>query len=377
MLPLRSLLEDYKQKLCRWGVRYTYYDTINNSTVLDPKARLILVTTDQSRSPLFKMATTLYELQVKIMRICVDEAHRGLLDADYRPVLRRFYDLRWRKDQTMMLMSGSAPPDMLPHLAHAFGLTDTPDLYHEPFHNPNLFYDIEYVKSSEDIVKSCQQLEDDYKTFLLPSDADQADLDRNRYLFFVPSIAFGKRLSEALNCGFFHSARLNAKDAKDPEVRKGIQMELADVITRWQSEASPSKSMVASSAYSEGNDNAFVKAVIHANTPAGMLPFHQESNRSGRRIGMKALCKIFALSQCIYLGENELDFKGTLAMDDLLWNNRTCCVRFAITFKMDGRGAICLQGIDILCCRCRQIRQLDLSEGECVRRLKDITVRDL
>lgn len=385
VLPLRSLMHDWKRKLTATAVHFTYYDPTSPTTPLDTRFKLILVSCDQFVTALFDEAVAKYQLKRQIYRVFVDEAHLPFMSCDFRRSLRRMSNVRFGPNVQIIPASGSLPPAFLPYIARFYGLTDSPAVVRSASSSrPELEYSIERVAEWDQILPRILEYINENPD-LMPYDQDSWNSVHKgppppemedifsliRHLFYVPSKGLGHELAQALACQFYNSSALAAD---------GTAMSQGDmdaIIEEWQSADTTSRSLVTTNRYSEGNDNPYVVSVIHANTPTGMIGYHQETNRAARRPGLHGICHMIACTQFSFIPDGALDFKGERAINDLVFRDVEVCIRYAITFWIDGAGVLCNPASDRPCSRCRHAYSLGLSEQETLSMLTAITIRRL
>lgn len=384
VLPLRSLMHDWKKKLTAYGLKFTYYDAATSKTVLDTTTTLILVSCDQFLSAAFDEAIARYERQRPVYRVVLDEGHVPFIACNFRRALRRMSHMRLGPHVQVIIVTGTAPPSFLPYIARFFGLTDCPVVIRSCSSRPELAYSIEKVDYVRDILPRLQEYLsecDDIQPYdpiawdamydEPPPPELQAIFHLVRQLIYVPSKSLGYEISAALRCAFY-----NATATGEDNVRLS-QAELDHILDDWQSPDSPHRTLVATNRYSEGNDNPYVISVVHANTPTGMIGYHQETNRAARHGIITGFCHMIASTQFTFLPEGALDFKGERAINDLVFRDVDVCIRFAVTFYVDGFGILCDPARDHQCNRCIYARSLHLPPDELLRRLTSITIRTL
>ncbi|EIM84638.1 uncharacterized protein STEHIDRAFT_159301 [Stereum hirsutum FP-91666 SS1] len=369
ILPLHSLIEDYQEKLTRFRVGFTTYSSLTKDKPLDYHQRLVIVSADQCRTHAFRKAISKYEEYVPVLRICFDEAHRVLLDEHFRPALRRMYSLRWREDQTIMLLSGSTPPEMVPLLAAAFGLTDSPYIWRTSADNPRLSLNTHHVANFHEAIQLAPRLMQRSITSIPAPKRPQS-----LHVCFVRTIQEGREFARVLNAHFYYSGKVANQAAYEEAL-----IERLKILNLWKSILDICNILVATGAYGEGNDNSSLVTVLHGTLPDGFIAYHQQTNRGGRRDDLVARCDMITIQSQengSRLKPGQGDLQGYRPLHDAAHRHKEACLRFAVTFYIDGQGVLCTEAHE-KCSRCKIADQNGLTGQRRVALLTNITVFDL
>jgi superfamily II DNA helicase RecQ len=314
VLPLNSLIVDYKRKLKDMGVVFDHFDgTVPN---IRPDAQVVLVSVDRAQTQKWYNALSALEATTgSVTRMVFDEAHLALTENDFRKTFTELSSLRSFRMQ-FVLLTGTCPPSSEKALAEAYGLIDGYQVYRETTNRPELQYLIEppcrlYKQAIEKVVAQV-------KSHMRRS--------HSHVLVFVQTLEVGEEVAELLDCGFYHGK------VKKPEERQKIYM-------NWFS--GKNKVLVATSALSAGTDCPTVDLVVHLGAPQEMVHYVQEVSRGGRR-GQATKCVLYPVGSGPWSREiPDDDHKGLKEMAEYTWGKRRVCLRKQITAFCDGKGQSC------------------------------------
>ena len=121
ILPLKSLLSDYRWKLDEQGVPYEVFHS-QKSPKLTGHCNLVLVTINQARSQRWRQELAELNERIPVVRTVFDEGHYAITDNDWRRVLDMVHDLRQFPMQ-MVILSATIPPKSEAFTKEAFGLS--------------------------------------------------------------------------------------------------------------------------------------------------------------------------------------------------------------------------------------------------------------
>ncbi|KAG2047860.1 P-loop containing nucleoside triphosphate hydrolase protein, partial [Suillus hirtellus] len=251
VVPLNSLMIDFERRLKEMGVAFQIYDRNVDNGNLNLRDNLILVTADKCRTD---------------ARIVVDEAHMALIARDYRNALDHMYDVRSLPVQ-IVLLTATMPPSSEAGLKESFNLGHT-TIVRQCTNRQELSYILEKLPHDQLIDRVVSIVEQEQVTWQ----------DRDRALVFVTTLDQGQSAAGKLRCPFYHG---NHDLMTDEERRTAYQSWVTGV----------NKIMVATSAFSTGNDYANVRVTIHLDRPYEMLEFIQGQGRAGRD-GLRAKCYV-------------------------------------------------------------------------------------
>lgn len=330
VLPLNSLITDYKRKFDSMGIKYDHYTS--DTIALRQDVHFIFVSADMAKTSSWKQCILNLNDHVDVTRLFFDEAHLPLLNHDFRGALNNLSDLRVLSMQ-FVLLTGTAPPSSEKALYKIFGFSSNAITLRSHTDRPELFYE----------VLRCAYTYDEALSFVnnLLVDFNKKKKPRDAVLLFVPYIDIGERLSQDLGCAFYSG-----------KIRDSAQRE--QIYLSWYN--GNNSILVATSALSLGNDHPSVQLIIHFGTPLEMMGYVQEVSRGGRT-GQPTMCILIPLSKRqpkAILGE---DYTGVGAMYSFVWKEQNC-FRYAITLFFDGTGVYCQDSPNSLfCSNCRKTKR--------------------
>jgi superfamily II DNA or RNA helicase len=333
VLPLNSLLMDFQRRLTSMGVPFQTYDRNVNEGALNSKDNLILVTADKARSQGWREALAILNEKKPIKRTVFDECHVPLIANDYREALEDVYEIRSIAMQIICL-SGTLPPSCISDLISAFGLVEDTQVIRQCTNRGELIYILEKLPSSELMHRAIRIMEEEMQTWQ----------NRDRGLVFVPTLSLGRLVANKKGWPFYHG---NQETMTDEERRETYRA--------WV--RGDSKIMLATSAFSTGNDYPHVRVVIHLNKPFEMLEFVQGQGRAGRDGSpAKAYTLVPPSASPPKLEAQDKDHKGKQAMHDHLYTyGLKRCLRYGTTHHIDGTGISCRQLVcNQKCCVCKE-----------------------
>ncbi|KAG6819292.1 hypothetical protein H0H93_013338 [Arthromyces matolae] len=295
VLPLRSLLLDYKRKLTTMGISFELFDIFNPHLV--GNHNLILVSVDHARTePFFRSIHALHSRR-PIGRLFFDECHYPLVNDRFRSVLDDIYQLRTLPFQ-LIILSATIPPPYRPTVAKLFHLVSC-SIISMPSHHPNLQYiihppenqTVNLVKNVTSFVKG--------QLLLLG--------EHERCLVFVSiKLSEGVPLAEALGCDFYHAGPTLSNSKRECFYHRWRQGE--------------NKVMVCTNAFSAGNDYPHVRLVVHAGHPRDMVSYLQETGRAGRD-NSPSQCVLFPHSAPMPLPSPLPDYSGALPFWNMIFTS--------------------------------------------------------
>jgi ATP-dependent DNA helicase RecQ len=186
--------------------------------------------------------------------LAIDEAHCvSQWGHDFRPQYRELFALReFLKGVPCIALTASATPEVLKDLVKLLGLRD-PNIFQASFARPNLIWTVREVA---DVAQACV-------SSIRPMDG--------RQIVYVRSRDGAVRWAEELKRNGIPAAAYHAGIA--PEERARLQ-------DSWS--AGGIRTMVATTAFGMGIDQANVRQVIHAELPESPESLYQEIGRGGR-----------------------------------------------------------------------------------------------
>lgn len=332
VLPLISLITDYKRKFKTMKIPYDVYPTEKHYFM--PYSKFLLISADVILSS--KWPPFLHDLSSKfdISRIIFDESHIPMISTDYRRVMGLLDQLRILPMQ-IVLLTGTCPPSSEARMMELFGLEHASTvIFRGPTDRPELEYICNPKASS--VTKALEDVDRILQRFRRTATDDE------RAMIFVPFLDNGTAAASKLNCEFYHS---NTTDfnTEHKDYRKQLQ-EKERMYNAWytgrKADGGKNDTIVATSALSAGSDHPSVRLVIHLNTPYEMISYVQEVSRGGRD-GKPAKCILIPVNTKSPKRDTSVqDYKGLQEMHDYAFGGADC-LRYTITKYCDGVGVHC------------------------------------
>ena len=320
VLPLNSLIMDYERRLQAMHVPYQVYIPNVDINIRD---NLVIVSADKSQTAQWRSALANHARRKTIARIVVDEAHIPLTAKGYRKSLEHFYDIR-SEPVPLILLTATLPPSFLPTLKETYLLVSNASIYRQGTNRPELKFELEKTQSEEELIERAMEIVQKQESTW------QA---RDRAIVFVPSIGLCMELVE--KTGWHHY--VGDKDTMG-------DMDRRSAYTSWI-EGRRSNVMIATSAFSTGNDYPHVRLVLHIDKPFEMLEYVQGQGRAGRD-GSPALCyTLVPIKQWKESKKEDIIEKDNeqAIIDHLHLYGRKRCLRYGTTLYIDGVGVSCLE----------------------------------
>ncbi|KAE9382857.1 P-loop containing nucleoside triphosphate hydrolase protein, partial [Gymnopus androsaceus JB14] len=302
LLPLRALIHDYERRLSTWHVPYQLLTS--ESINLSPRHSLILVSADLAVRTVFQTAVKVAHQTKQVGLFVFDEGHLVVTDGSYRNALRDANLIRC-VPAPLVVLTGTAPPMMVPLIASGLGLVEPYMVIRGPTNRPELKLILRIPQTLQEI---CNHVED----ILLHETPNFQPQDR--IIVFVQTKEYGRTLSQRLGCPLYSG------DKDDTPDRGGVY-------NHWI--AGDPIMIVATSALYAGNDYGHVRLVIFAGTPSDTLGTFQGLARAGRDT---------KLATCIILPNTNLsshrigtagiiDFAGVANVLQICKNTPIKCLR--------------------------------------------------
>lgn len=315
ILPLKSLITDYKRKLDKMHLRYLHYTgkTVSRGYCTP---NLVLVSVDLAREEHWKQWIAEVDTIKTVRRFAFDEGHSPLTDAKFRDSMRDIFMIRSLPRQ-LVVFSGTISPACEPTIRQMFMLHPDVQVFRSPCTNrPELQLIKAPPQPKTNVIEAVGQLWTTHAATFRPE---------QRALVFVPFIDLGRSIATHLDCEFYNS--------QDPDrIKESIYL-------RWRD--GTHNVMVSTSAFSCGNDYAHIPLVLHAGTPREMMGYIQEISRGGRD-QHPTCCYLLPISQWSSASSTELDaLLGVKEMAEVCFGSNKDCIRYAITKYNDGRGVRC------------------------------------
>lgn len=270
VIPLLSLLTDWKRRLGRLGIPFLHFNRKVSVTNLG-STNLILATSDAVRTRAWDKYIIALTQQKPLLRMIFDEAHSYFTDLAFRPgAMADPYMVRTTPFQ-VVLCTGSLPPLVTPFLSRQFAL-ESPVVMRSSAVSPWIVF-IRHKplsgvsKKGEAILNYINSWEGRYGS------------NEDRYIVFVQYKKDGEDLvklfaSHHIQAHFYHASRKSKTQTEGPE---HFAMMLEDWIT-----GSSSSIIIATNALSAGFDSDQVRMVFFINMSSDFVTFYQQSHRTSR-----------------------------------------------------------------------------------------------
>ncbi|KAH7881980.1 P-loop containing nucleoside triphosphate hydrolase protein, partial [Phlebopus sp. FC_14] len=266
VLPLKSLMTDWRRKLTGMGISHQVYNPSVNGGQLQMDINLILVSADMATFGSWQKSLGELNEVLPVKRLVFDEAHLPLL-SDFRASLQNVRELRQLAMQIVAL-SGTVPRSSLAAIKEMFGLVGNAREIRECSNRPELAYRLEERTSSHMIGAKVKQIVEEQRITWET---------RDRGLIFVTYLEDGKQLAAETGWPFYNGDRAVTDEER--------------IIAYETWRAGRSAVMICTSAFSTGNDYAHVRLIIHYKAPLEMIELLQGQGRAGRD-GLLSRCFI-------------------------------------------------------------------------------------
>ncbi|KXN84688.1 ATP-dependent DNA helicase tlh2 [Leucoagaricus sp. SymC.cos] len=333
IVPFIALLEDYTQRLMKYGIRHEVFTTRMLSFPED--CPIILSTIDLAVTREYRTCVLRAKARESMNLLLIDEVHEVPTSKNYRPVMDTVNMLS-SAGCPIVAMSATIPLPMERLLINDLHLSGHLKIIRASSNHPNLQYKLIPRLTNPENLRT-QALS------IVNLERSIATSSQDRGLVFVNSVDEGEALSDLLHCEFYHS---------------GVQSwtEKQEMVNRWR--GGVNRVMVCTSAFSAGFDYDAVRYVILYGTPYEMIQSVQEMGRAGQD-NSPARCYILPLDKVnpaslttkSLMTNDPHDVVGRRAMYDMLFNSDEC-LRFKITEFIDGHGISCDSEECEICSRC-------------------------
>lgn len=276
VVPLVSLLEDWKNRLNKLGLPYEVFDPHTPAAVSRTSANLVLVSADRSKFQSFREALVSLAAHRVVLRLVFDEAHFWYTDTQFREKAFSVPSTLRNLPVQIVLLSATIPPAAATLLQQQFALTKPLVIRNHP-HRKELAYIITPGIPHDEMFNTLQ-------TYLDELEEEHQWQEQDRWLVFVRSVQQGVTLAAELGVPCYH-----ADTPEHPITRDERQA----IYTSWCQ--GKHRGLICTSALSAGTDYPHVRMTCHYEPPFSMTNFVQESSRAGRD-GRTAHCLVLLSS---------------------------------------------------------------------------------
>ncbi|KAF9003690.1 hypothetical protein BDQ17DRAFT_1355714 [Cyathus striatus] len=308
IIPLISLLEDWKRRMASLGIGYEHFEGAGNPQ-LTGDFNIILVSSDVVMGDSWISATA--SLRKNILRFIFDEVHLYFTDRDFRPKpFLHAYTLRSRHPCQMVLMSATIPRNAREWLSTEFILKD-PILITSSCARPELKYVIMAFHFG------FTSMVNNVKRWISQTSMLYRWSPEDRYLVFVKSVVQAKSVAEHMNLNCYH-----ANSTPHPISDEDRKSRMEDFLAGKDNKIG----LVCTSALSAGFDYRHVRATIHVGTPPDMIM----AGRDGK------------LAHCMVVPNGRSTVQNAFSEMRLTKRWPSTCIRFQMSLLLDGQGKDCL-----------------------------------
>jgi superfamily II DNA helicase RecQ len=249
VLPLKSLMADYRRKLDDMQIPYEVF-LGRKSRQLQGEHNLVLVSADVAKKGHWRQCLAELNERKRVVRTFWDEGQFSFTGNDFRLSLQDLDELRSIPMQ-FVILSGSIPTKSEDVVCESFALGSNTLILRTETDRPELEYILEPKQpSSQQVVGQVQAIFQHHVPKFQRKD---------RVLVFVPYIDQGIRIAEALGCQFYNGN----KDTSDTEHQEMYDSWINGTYIV----------MVCTSSFGCGNDYSSVRLVIHAGSPHCMIDY--------------------------------------------------------------------------------------------------------
>lgn len=322
VVPLRSLLDDWKRRLQKLNVRYEHFVGAANPT-LGGATNIVLVSSDVIRYPAWRKAVAALSQKRTVVRFVFDECHYYVTDVDFRSqAMANPHSIRANLPCQFVLMSATLPPGAREWLAAQFPLTS-------PLHvtTSTSRPELKYIVRPQHI--SLLSIVEEIRATVPQVSADNMWTNNDRYLIFASSIKIGQALASSLGLNLYH-ANSDSAPISDEERERRLHAFLCG----------DQQGLVCTTALAAGFDYPHIRLTINVGTPGDLILFGQQTGRAGRD-GKRAICLLYPMGYATSKVHPELcgvEYMNAIVGKEALGS---LCVRWNLGKGLDGKGALC------------------------------------
>ena len=343
ILPLRSLLWDYKRKLDAINIPYQTWamegTKASNANPLSSSVNLILVLVEQAKKREFRTALINLNDILPVSRIVIDEPQYALTATDYRDALKHMNEIRTVSAQ-LILLSATIPPTSTSTIRTLYGLDPFTTVVRTSTIRPEVEYILHPPVDAEDLPAMVRRLIDGYRSQFAPED---------RGLIWVRSVKDAEHYASDLQVLRYHGTKDNDSSYTERDQLKAMQ--------QWASGQPPI--MACTSGFASGNDYPSVRVSIHVEIPFEFMDGIQQLGRIGRD-HRHAIAHIVPKRGLKRPPTDSNEHKGAVPLWEMAYGSgRARCVREQISKWADGQGIPCTA--DSALVKCSNCSGVDVS----------------
>ncbi|KAJ7573464.1 hypothetical protein C8J56DRAFT_903468 [Mycena floridula] len=332
-IPLRALLEDWKRRLDNFGIPYHHFHASDGVPELTGEHNIILVSSDVGRFRNWEKAIDTLNARKPVGRIGFDESQLYIGDSKFRNFTFAHPDALRRSACQVVLLSGSAPPDMIPDIVKTFGLVDPIQIRTRSARLETIYHVGPFIRDVKEGHEKIMELVNRMRSGKEPGITWGL---KDRYLVYVQTLHDGYELAELADLDFYHGTK-----SGEHEMTEKRQKEI------WDDWVNGYKiGLICTSALQAGIDYASIRLVVHLKQPRSMNDYIQESARATRdgKLGIALLLPTKVFPSLAAWSEEHQRLHGTAYMKALTNPQGyfpDSCVRYQMGIYNDGSFLQC------------------------------------